>query len=151
MKNFDFIAIGDITTDAFIRLSGDDAEVEKKDNRKVKICLRFGDKIEYDEVIEVPAVGNSPNASVSASRLGLTCALITNVGNDYHGKKSLSTLLQEGVATDFVTTHENQKSNYHYVLWYEEERTILVKHNKYPYAMPEVGTPQWIYVSSLGE
>lgn len=151
MANFDFIAIGDITTDAFIRLSGDDADVLKDDHKKIKLCLNFGDKIEYDDVIEVPAVGNSPNAAVSAHRLGLNSALITNLGDDYHGETCLNALKKEGVSTKFVKVHKDIGSNYHYVLWYEEERTILVKHHEYPYEMPEVGNPSWFYLSSLGE
>lgn len=151
MKKFDFVAIGDITTDAFIRLSGDDAEVERSDHRKLKLCFNFGDKIEYDEVIEAPAVGNSPNAAVSAKRLGLNSALITNLGDDYHGKKCLDQLERQGVATDLIKIHAGKESNYHYVLWYEEERTILVRHHEYPYEMPDVGAPSWFYLSSLGE
>ncbi|MBI2108637.1 MAG: carbohydrate kinase family protein [Parcubacteria group bacterium] len=151
MQEYDFIAIGDITTDAFIRLSGDDADVTRDDHKKVKLCFNFGDKIEYDDVIEVPAVGNSPNAAVSAHRLELKSALITNLGDDYHGENSLNALKKEGVSTEFVKIHKDIGSNYHYVLWYEEERTILVKHHEYPYEMPEVGKPKWFYLSSLGE
>ena len=151
-NDFDFVAIGDITTDAFIRLSGDDAAVKKDDGgRKSNLCLSFGDKIEYDSVTEVPAVGNSPNASVCARRLGLKSALVTNLGDDYNGKKIIETLDKEGVNTNFIKIHTGKKSNYHYVLWYEEERTILVKHYEYDYELPNIGKPKWIYLSSLGE
>ena len=152
MKNFDFVAIGDITTDAFIKLSDDDADIRKsKDGSKTQICLNFGDKIEYDSVTEIPAVGNSPNASVSAHRLGLNSALVTNLGDDYNGEKMIKALEKEGVHKDFVKIHKGKESNYHYVLWYEEERTILVKHHEYEYNLPDIGKPKWIYLSSLGE
>jgi len=151
-QEFDFIAIGDITTDAFIRLSGDDADVVVDEKgKKKKLCINFGDKIEYDFVKEVPAVGNSPNAAVSAHRLGLHSALMSNLGDDYHGKNCLDTLKKEGIDTQFVKVHTGKESNYHYVLWYEEERTILVKHHEYPYELPHIGSPKWIYLSSLGE
>ena len=151
-KKFDFISIGDITTDAFIRLSGDDATVTTTpEGKKIKISFNFGDKIEYDFVREIPSVGNSPNAAVSAHRLGLRSALVTNMGDDYHGKNMLAALQKEGVATDFVQMHKGKPSNYHYVLWYEEERTILVKHEEYPYALPGMESPKWLYLSSLGE
>jgi sugar/nucleoside kinase (ribokinase family) len=152
MKNFDFVAIGDITTDAFIKLSGDDAEIKKsEDGNKSKICMNFGDKIEYDSVTEVSAVGNSPNASVSAHRLGLNSALVTNLGSDNNGEKMLKALESEDLNKDFVKVHKGKKSNYHFVLWYEEERTILVKHYEYEYILPDIGKPKWIYLSSLGE
>ena len=152
MKNLDFVVIGDITTDAFIKLSGDDADVRcSEDNSKEQICLNFGDKIEYDSVTEIPSVGNSPNASVSAHRLGLNSALVTNLGNDLGGEKMIEALEKEGVNKDFVKVHTGKDSNYHYVLWYEEERTILVKHHEYDYELPDIGKPKWLYLSSLGE
>src|SRR3989338_2479914 len=151
-SKFDFIAIGDITTDAFIRLSGDDAVVTTTpEGKKTKITFNFGDKIEYDFVKEISSVGNSPNAAVSAHRLGLHSALITDLGDDYHGANCLTALQKEGIATDFVKVHTGKLSNYHYVLWYEEERTILVKHEEYPYALPGMENPKWLYLSSLGE
>lgn len=152
MKNFDFIAIGDITTDAFIRLSGDDAEIKKnEDKSKEQICFNFGDKIEYDSITEVNAVGNSPNSAVCAHRLGLNSALVTDIGNDYNGEKIMKALEKEGVSKDFVKIHNGKKSNYHFVLWYEEERTILVKHQEYEYNLSNIGKPKWIYLSSVGE
>jgi fructokinase len=152
MKNFDFIAIGDITTDAFIKLSDDDADIRKsEDGSKTQICLSFGDKVEYDSVTEVNAVGNSPNAAVSAHRLGLKSALATNLGDDNNGKRMIEALEKEGVNKDFIKIHEGKGSNYHYVLWYEAERTILVKHHEYDYKLPDMGKPKWLYFSSVGE
>jgi len=150
MENYDFIAIGDITTDAFIRLK--DATVYCDINKEnCTLCVRFGDKIPYEFVEIVRAVGNSPNAAVSAKRLGLKSAVVTNIGNDENGKECLEQLKIEGVSPDFVRTHEGKLTNYHYVLWYEDERTILIKHEEYDYQMPDVGNPKWMYLSSMGE
>src|SRR3989344_9557672 len=150
MTPFDFIAIGDTVTDAFIRLK--DAAVHCDLNReKCVICMRFADKIPYEEVYVIPAVGNSANASVAAARLGLSSGLISNVGDDYFGRECIEALAKERVGTDFIAVHKGQKTNYHYVLWYEDDRTILIKHETYEYALPAVGDPQWIYLSSLGE
>jgi len=150
MKELDFLGIGDITTDAFIRIK--DASVNCNLNKKTcQLCVSFGDKIPYEKVVIVPAVGNSPNASVSAKRLGLNSAILTNLGDDFYGKEDIETLTKNGVSTEFVKIHSGMRSNYHYVLWYKEERTILVKHEEYPYEMPDVGSPKWMYLSSLGE
>src|SRR3989344_1551345 len=151
-KEFDFIAIGDITTDAFIKLKPENAHIVCDSmGKKCQICMNFGDKVEYESVTEIFAVGNSSNAAVSARRLGISSALVAHVGDDYYGTKKLETLKKEKVDTCFVKVHKNKKSNYHYVLWYEEERTILVKHEEYGYQLPDIGKPQWIYLSSLGE
>ncbi len=149
-KDFDFVAIGDITTDAFIRLQ--DAQVETdSEGRKVRLSLSFGDKVAYESVEEVKAVGNSPNAAVSAARLGLDSALVANIGDDHNGHECLATLKNNGVHTDFINSQKNKKTNYHYVLWYQDERTILVKHEDYEYKLFDIGNPKWLYLSSMGE
>jgi len=149
-KDYDFIAIGDIVTDAFIRLK--DASVHCDiDKENCQLCVNFGDKVPYESVDVIRAVGNSANAAVSASRLGLSSALVANVGNDLNGKECIETLEKEQVATEFVKTHNDKETNYHYVLWYEDERTILVKHQEYGYALPNIGNPKWLYLSSLAE
>jgi len=146
----DFVAIGDIVTDAFIRLK--EAEVHCDVNREnCTISMPFAEKIPYEDVFIVPAVGNSPNAAVAASRLGLKSAVATNIGDDENGKRCLDRLKKEGVATDFVVINKGQKSNYHYVLWYADDRTILVKHEKYDYKWADLDAPKWVYLSSLGE
>lgn len=149
-EGFDFVAVGDIVTDAFIRIK--DAHLTCNiDNEKCELCLRFGDKVPYESVDVISAVGNSPNAAVSASRLGLLTALISDMGDDYIAQDSLRELKENKVATNHITLHKGKKSNYHYVLWYDIDRTILVKHESYPYRFPDIAPPKWLYVSSLGE
>ncbi len=149
MSQYDFIGIGDTVTDAFIHL--EEASVHCDINKeKCQICMRFGDKIPYEEVYVIPAVGNSANASVAAARLGLRSALVSNVGDDAYGKECTDALALERVGTEFVKTHAGKKTNYHYVLWFDDDRTILIKHQEYEYAMPDIGDPKWIYLSSLG-
>ena len=147
-EQLDFVAIGDIVIDNFIELKN--AEIIENKGKE-KICMNFADKIPYEKSTEISAVGNSPNASVSAARLGLKSALITDIGDDDDGKKCLNSLKKDGVNTDFITTHKNQKTNYHFVLSFKADRTILVKHAAFDYKMPDVGSPKWIYLSSLAE
>ncbi|NQV88115.1 MAG: carbohydrate kinase family protein [Parcubacteria group bacterium] len=150
MTKINFLAIGDITTDAFIRLK--DASVNCVVNKEdCRLCLKFGDKVPYEFVEVLRSVGNSPNAVVSASRLGLKSALMTNVGDDQNGKECVEALEKNGVITDYVTEEKGIETNYHYVLWFESDRTILVKHHEYKYDFPEIEAPEWIYLSSLAE
>jgi ribokinase len=148
---FDFVSIGDITTDAFIRIQ--DARVTCDVNHeKCRISFAFGDKVPYEFVEEVKAVGNSANAAVSATRLGLKTAYIADIGDDHNGGECLATLTKNGVSTEFITVHKNMPTNYHYVLWFEDERTILIKQQNYPYKLPVLEpAPRWIYLSSLSE
>lgn len=149
-KKYDLIGIGDIVTDAFIRL--EEAHVNCKINSdECEICMRFGDKIPYEFVEVCPAVGNSSNGVVSAARLGLSSAIISNVGDDTNASDALNQFKKEKVGTEFIALNKAMKTNYHYVLWFQADRTILIKHEKYPYLLPKMKTPKWIYLSSLGE
>jgi ribokinase len=150
-KKLDFLAIGDVVTDAFIELLDANVHCDINDEN-CTISMRWGDKIPYKDVVVVPAVGNSPNASVAATRLGLTSGLLTWIGDDEQGRECLSRLKDEKVETSYITSENGKKTNYHYVLRYEAERTILVKHSEFSYAIPEdMPAPKWIYLSSLAE
>src|SRR3989304_1851794 len=120
-SHFDFVAIGDITTDAFIRLKSAEVSHDKR-----KLLLSFGDKVPYEFVEIVRAVGNSPNAAGVAKRPGLSSALVANVGDDHNGGECLATLKRNGVSIEFIKAHQHKETNYHYVLWFEDDRTILV-------------------------
>ncbi len=151
-EQYDFVSIGDITVDAFIQLSEKDATIIKDTKSRKMLQMAFGSKLPYKSVKVVNAVGNSPNAAVSAHRLGLRSALVTNLGHDRSGKDCIDALRREGVATDYVDVHEGKNTNYHYVLRYGAERTILIKHEEYPYQIPHFDTPpRYLYFSSVGE
>lgn len=147
----DILAVGDTTIDAFIKLR--DARVHCNiDDEECELCVRFGQKVPYESVTIVPAVGNAANAAVAGARLGLHTGLLAVVGDDTHGEDCLSRLRQEHVSTEYIKVQQGTPTNYHYVLWYESERTILIKHQAYRYELPrKMPAPKWIYLSSLGE
>ena len=145
----DFLAIGDTTVDAFIKLS--DAWIETDNpKREQELCMRFAEKVPYESLTEIPAVGNSANAAVCAARLGLTAGFVSNIGVDDNGKRCLDALKKEGVGVEYVKMHADSKTNYHFVLWYGAERTILVKHESYQYQLPAIEPSRWLYLSSIG-
>ena len=151
MEQLEFLAIGDVVIDAFIRLK--DAAVHCDINdENCEICMRWGDKIPFEFAEVVPAVGNAANAAVAAARLGLNSALRAYVGNDQNGQECLASLMRDKVDTTYVEKIDGKHTNYHYVLWYESQRTILVKHETFDYTVPPLTAgPKWLYLSSLGE
>ena len=154
-KGFDFLCIGDIMTDAFIKLKNAELSEDNHHEHK-KICIPFGEKVPYESVTEICGVGNSANASITISRLGLNSSILSHTGNDFYGQKNKEVLEKNKVNTDLFTIEDNKKSNYHYVLWYNHERTILINHHLYDYSIPKslmekkIKT-KYIYLSSLGE
>jgi len=148
-KQIDFLAIGDIVAEPFIKITDAEANCDLQ-GEHCKICFRFGEKIPYESAEVCYAVGNSSNVAVGVSKLGLSSTLVSYVGDDYVGKQNIESLMKDGVNIDYIKIVPGMESNYHYVLWYQRERTILVKHTEFPYSFSQ-DTPEskWIYLSSL--
>ncbi len=147
------VSIGDIVTDAFIKLFDDQAVTYKNDQGKW-LSMPFATKIPYDHVEVIEAVGNAANAAVAFARLGLDSSFVTNVGADSHGRDMIRALDKNDVDTRLVRINRGKRSNYHYVLWYKEERTILIRHEEYDYHWPHLRPdeiPKWVYFSSISE
>lgn len=147
----DFIAIGDTVVDEFIKLK--EAHVQcDSNNEDCTISMKWGDKIPYDFSVLVPGVGNAANAAVAAARLGLSTGFVSNVGKDHYGEQILAMFTREGVDTSNIVVNEGIPTNHHYALLYDAERTILIRHENYPYKIPDgFISPKWIYLSSTGE
>ena len=148
-KKFDLICIGDITIDAFIRLK--DAHLNCKLNHHTcELCLRFGDKVPFEFSKIINATGNAANASLTASRLGLKTSLVSNVGDDQNGLACRKDLSQNNIDISLVKVNKGKHTNYHFVLWYDVDRTILVNHIDYDYKLPKIPATKWIYLTSVG-
>ena len=149
----DVLAVGDVVTDAFIKLLDDQAKVEKTADGP-RLSMPFGTKVPFDHAEVIAAVGNAANAAVAFAKLGLKSGLVANVGNDDWGREIIAGLETADVDSRFVHINPGHKSNYHYVLWYKDERTILIKHEEYDYRWPRfrvIDIPRWVYFSSISE
>lgn len=154
MSQFDVMSVGDIVTDAFIKLKDEHAFSYKDEHGTNILAMELGSKLPFDHVEVKESVGNAPNAAVSFARLGLNSGLVSNVGGDTAGRDMITHLHKEKVDTRFVRVNPDKMSNYHYVLWYKEERTILIKHEEYDYHWPQFRDkeiPKWVYFSSISE
>jgi sugar/nucleoside kinase (ribokinase family) len=146
------LMIGDIFTDAFIKLNENYAVVESDADGKEWLKLPFGSKPPYEHVDIVESVGPSPNAAISCARLGLDVSLMAWLGDDEPGKSSLAHLKSEKVRTDNMITEQGKKSSYWYVLRHGTDRTMLVKSEPYTYTWQDpITVPDWIYLAYIGE
>jgi 2-dehydro-3-deoxygluconokinase len=153
-SQFDILSVGDVVTDAFIKLFDDQAKVTKDDQGDPWLAVPFATKLPFDHTEVIPAVGNAGNAAVAFARLGMNTGFVANVGADAQGREIIAALDRDDVDTRFVRINQHKKSNYHYVLWYKEERTILIKHEEYDYHWPHLSArevPRWVYFSSISE
>lgn len=153
-QQLDVLSVGDVVIDAFIRLLPEQEKIEYGQDGQPDLSIPFGTKIPYDFAEIVPAVGNAANASVAFAKLGFKSGLVSNIGHDDWGRDILKALTEANVDTRFVHINPGKKSNYHYVLWYKDDRTILIKHEDYAYHWPRfriIDIPQWIYFSSVSQ
>ncbi len=152
-SQIDVLSVGDVVTDAFIKLLDDRAEIYESEHGPMLI-IPFATKIPFDHTEVLPAVGNAANAAVNFAKLGFKSGLVANVGGDAAGREIISTLHKAKVDSRFVHIDPDKVSNYHYVLWYKSERTILIKHEEYDYHWPHLKPkeiPKWIYFSSISK
>ncbi len=146
------LAIGDIFTDAFIKLKEDEARIDTDEDGSKRLSLPFGSKPPYERVDIVSSVGPSPNAAVACARLGLNVSLMAWLGDDKPADDSLSYLHLEGIDTKLVVKQSGTPSNYYYVLRYGADRTILVKNENYKYTWQSPDTaPEWVYLSLISD
>lgn len=153
-QQLDVLSVGDVVTDAFIKLFDDKAWTYVDEYGKKVIAMEYGTKIPFDQAVVVEGVGNAANAAVSLTRLGLNCGFVTNVGEDKYGRGIIASLHDKKIDTRYVRVNPDKKTNYHYVLWYKEERTILINHEQYEYSWPNLRgkeAPRWVYFSSIAE
>jgi sugar/nucleoside kinase (ribokinase family) len=150
-QKYDLVAIGDVVVDAFIKLSVGEVTTNEV-TKEMTLSMPFGDKIPYESLKVVAAVGNASNVAVGLARLGFKPAMLAAVGKDYYGQQILEHYVKEGVATELVKINPELPTNYHFVLNYGAERTILVKHEDFSYApVSAIGDASWIYFSSIGQ
>jgi sugar/nucleoside kinase (ribokinase family) len=147
----DFLSIGGTVVDTFIKLK--DAKVNCDINEEnCTISMRFADKIPFEFSKVVPAVGNSANAAVSAARLGLKTAYVTGLGDDRRGQDCLEVFKKEGISTDYISVVAGAETPDNYVLWYDRDRTILVKYADFGSELPNpLPKTRALYVSSISE
>jgi sugar/nucleoside kinase (ribokinase family) len=154
MHQFDILSVGDVVTDAFIKLFDDEEKVIHEKNGETWLAIPFGTKIPFQDVDVIEGVGNASNGAVAFARIGMRTGFVTNVGGDQYGRDIINALGKNHVDTRFVRINPDKKSNYHYVLWYGAERTILIKHEEYDYHWPHLRpseTPRWMYFSSISK
>ncbi len=150
-QTYNIVAIGDVVVDAFIKLAVGEVTTNPE-TKEMTLSMPFGEKIPYEGLKVVAAVGNASNVAVGLARLGHKAAMLAAIGKDHYGQQILDHYAKEGVATELVRINEQLPTNYHFVLNYGAERTILVKHEDFTYEpIASVGEVGWIYFSSIGQ
>lgn len=143
------LTIGDIASEALITLAKQDVEVEGTKNKRT-MTIDLGAKIASKSSEVQDAVGGAANAAVAFSKLGVQPSLMSWLGDDTVGRRSRRYLQEHGVDMSGVSTKSSARTNYHYVLRYGPERTIISNYEQFDYVWRNpVCQPDWLYLSSI--
>lgn len=146
-KQFDVIAVGDTTQDIFLKMKAASLQCDI-DGENCRLCFDYAAKIAVEEKVDIPAVGNAANHAIGTARLGLRAAIYSIVGQDDQGSKAKQVFIDNGVDTRYLTFDPQHGTNLSMVITYRAERTIFVYHEPRDYALPDLKSPQWIYLTS---
>ncbi len=152
-KPIDVLCVGDTVTDIFIKLNDDQARTYENEEGPW-LAMPFGTKLPYSASQIMAGHGNAANAAVAMSRLGLSVAYQTYVGDDQLGRDTIRKMRREKVDTRFINIEPEFTTNTNFIVNYKAERTILVRHENFEYDWPHIRKaemPKWIYFSSLSE
>lgn len=145
----DFLAIGDCVVDAFLTIEEAAVTCELK-QEVCKLCLTYGEKVPLESIVKIAGAGNASNVAIGAARLGWHSTIHSIVGNDLNGEDIQNTWKKERVDTSLVQIDKDHETNYHTVLNFHNERTILIYHQPRHYSLPRLPESRWIYYTSLG-
>jgi ribokinase len=145
----DIVSIGDCTIDAFVDLLEASVTCDAA-GEDCKLTMPFATKVPIKNRVQRMPAGNSNNNAVGSARLGLDTAFYTVVGDDENAITMLKNLQKEGVSTTLVQHDPKNGTNFHVVLSYGPERTILIYHEQFTYHLPDLHT-RWAYLSSVGK
>ena len=149
-KPCDFLAIGDCVVDVFLTIEEASVACELK-REACKLCLPYGEKVPLKSITKIAGAGNASNVAIGASRLGWQSAIYSIVGNDGNGQEIQAIWKRERVHTDLIQIDPIHETNYHTVLHFQDERTILIYHQPRQYALPTLPETRWVYYTSLGK
>ncbi|MBI2989988.1 MAG: carbohydrate kinase family protein [Candidatus Magasanikbacteria bacterium] len=146
---FDLITIGDATFDTFIVLDEKESSCELRKEKKM-LCLNYADKTPIIHSVQ-SAGGNATNVAVGAKKLGLSSAILTELGDDITGHIIRHELEDAGVDTSLIKVLKGKETRYSVVLNYKSERTVLSYYAKRNYSFPHLPQAKWLYYTSLGK
>lgn len=149
MEGNKVLTIGDSSVDRFFEVAEQEASLLADINTKdLFISFSYGEKIPVSDIHQFFG-GSALNTALGFSRLGLSAAIATIVGNDSDGQKIIDSLKQSGI--DVSCCQLNGNTNQAVIIIYKKERTILSYHAKRSYAGLDLPESNFIYLTSAND
>ena len=146
----DVVCVGDAIIDVFLNISKDNPHfgLDEKNN---KLEISFGEKINV-ESYTLDVGGNAANTCVGLAKLGLSTAILAEIGKDEFAEKILNKFKNENINSEHVILTNDQKTSFSVGINYNGERTLFVEHvqRKHEFNFENLST-KLIYLTSLGK
>jgi sugar/nucleoside kinase (ribokinase family) len=125
MKRPKIFSIGGATFDIFVKPTQQGVmEFTTQTSRDKYLCLRYGGKVQAQDVLETFG-GGATNTAVAFARMGFDAAFIGMVGDEY-GDKVLKNLKSEGVSTRYAKQTDRDKTSFSVIInTFDGDRTVL--------------------------
>lgn len=122
-KELDVICVGKTTIDQFLTLNQTTVKYHL-DTKTGYLSFKHGEKIDVDG-FKFCLGGNATNVAIGLSRLGLSAALFTEIGDDEFSDKIFHELARDNIDRSHVVQAKNTQSSFSVVIDYKGERTIF--------------------------
>lgn len=122
-QKLDVICVGKTTIDQFLTLNQSTVKYHL-DTKTGYLSFKHGEKIDVDG-FEFCLGGNAANVAIGLSRLGLSAALSTEIGDDEFSDKIFNDLALDNIDRSHVIQAKNIHSSFSVIINYKGERTIL--------------------------
>ncbi len=146
MKTVDLLTIGDCSIDLFMQLDGNFVA----QSTETRISFLHGSKVPV-ESFETSIAGNACNVAIACTRLGMKCAIYTELGDDANADRIITELTNAKIDTSCCIRNEGTPTNVHAIIVHEGERTIFSYHEKRNYKIYNWPIPKWVFYSSLAK
>jgi len=149
MDGFDVVTVGGATVDLFLLIDSSNPHF-KFDSETKELSIRLGDKVVFNNA-DFTIGGNAANVAVGLKRLGLSTAIMAEIGNDEFSEKIINALKKEGV-NGTLLKRGIKPTSFSIILNYKEDRTIFTEKpvKEHDFSFENLST-KWIYLTSLGD
>jgi ribokinase len=147
-QGFDFFCIGKTTIDQFLILNQQALNFHL-DPKTGYLSFKHGEKIDVEE-LEFCLGGNATNVAVGLSRLGLSTALCSEIGDDEFDLKIRNQLALENIDRSHMIHTKNAPSSFSVIINFKGERTIFMQRmqREHNFRFDDLST-KYVFLTSL--
>ena len=153
---YDVVTVGSATEDIMIDVnSARVITIEDENNAQSYMAFEYGGKLHVDHIL-VSVGGGAVNTAITFATQGMTCAVLSKVGDDDGADRVRRRLQEAGARTELLAVSADHSTGYSTIITaYTGERTVLVHRGASRELHEEdidwdaLARTEWLYVAAL--